>query len=100
MSDAVHPTQGTRRPRGGAVSDQPTHYVLSDMPCDIEPDDFAHACKANVLRCSAWCLGNGRRLDVESRVAVKRRVSNRCNEVWTEHPHQTVWVPGTTEETP
>jgi hypothetical protein len=83
------------------VSDQPTHYVLSDAPCAWAEHGFNLCDKepGEDLSCF-YCIGDGRRLDVESRVAVKQRVSNRCNEVWTEHPHQAVWVPGTTEETP
>jgi hypothetical protein len=85
------------------VSDQPTHYVLSDEPCIRQPAFACYEGEKNryASRCSG-CTGNGRRLDVESRVAVEPGVMFDGVAVgnWPRGRAVECWVPGTTEETP
>jgi hypothetical protein len=85
------------------VSDQPTHYVLSDAPCAWAEHGFNLCDKepGEDLSCF-YCVGDGRRLDVESRVAVEAEVlfDGDVFDNWPRGAAVDCWVPGTTEETP
>jgi hypothetical protein len=90
------------------VSDQPTNYVLSDAPCKNEPyTGNPTGCVGKPLPGERWnafrcvnCLSDGRRLDVESRIAVEAEVlfDGDVFDNWPRGLGVHCWVPGTTEE--